>query len=257
MARYAFLGGEDTTSAAGISGASGPAHPVCVHEEVIGSGHRETDGRSAGGRETGENGTGVAVEGHLEVWTASGRTLLPLGSDRCTVGSSAESDLVVEDPSVSRTHLLFEQLGGAWFVEDLGSRNGTYLNGQRITGRRVVRPGDEIRLGVARVVLRGVVTGSGGPATSVVDEPPVLTRRERDVLVSLCRPLLSGDPFTEPASIREIATALVVSDAAVKQHLANLFDKFGIVDGDRRRLRLANAALSSGAVSLSDLQSGG
>jgi hypothetical protein len=163
---------------------------------------------------------------------------------------------VVDDPSVSRTHLLLEQLGGAWFVEDLGSRNGTYLNGQRINGRRVVQPGDEIRLGVARVVLRGVRAGSG-PATSVVDEPPVLTRRERDVLVVLCRPLLSGDPFTEPASIREIAGALIVSDAAVKQHLANLFDKFGIVEGDRRRVRLANAALSSGAVSLSDLHGGG
>jgi len=195
------------------------------------------------------------VDGHLEVWTASGRTLLPLGSHRCTVGSSADSDLVVDDPSVSRTHLLVEQLGGTWFVEDLGSRNGTYLNGQRITGRRVVRPGDEIRLGVARVVLRGMMSESG-PATSLVDEPPVLTRRERDVIVALCQPLLSGDPFTEPASIHEIATALFVSDAAVKQHLANLFDKFGIVEGDRRRVRLANAALSSGAVTLGDLHRG-
>jgi DNA-binding CsgD family transcriptional regulator len=196
------------------------------------------------------------VEGHLEVWTASGRTLLPLGSDRCTVGSSSESDVVIEDPSVSRTHLLLEQLGDAWFVEDLGSRNGTYVNGQRISGRRVLRPGDEIRLGLARVVLRGAVSG-GGPATSFVDEPPSLTRRERDVLVALCRPLASGDPFTEPASIREIAAALFVSDAAVKQHLANLFDKFGIVEGDRRRVRLANAALSSGALTLGDLQQGG
>ena len=72
----------------------------------------------------------------------------------------------------------------------------------------------------------------------------------------MCQPLLSGDPFTEPASIREIAAALVVSDAAVKQHLANLFDKFGLVEGDRRRVRLANAALSSGAVSLGDLRQG-
>jgi hypothetical protein len=195
------------------------------------------------------------VDGHLEVWTPSGRQLLPLNADRCTVGSSTESDLVVDDSSVSRAHALFEQLAGAWFVEDLGSRNGTYVNGQRITGRRVVRPGDEVRLGLVRVVLRGVTSGSG-PATSLVDEPPVLTRRERDVLVALCQPLLAGDPFTEPASIREIASALVVSDAAVKQHLTNLFGKFGIVEGERRRIRLANAALSSGAVSLGDLHGG-
>ena len=107
------------------------------------------------------------MDGHLEVWTTSGRALLPLDTDRCTLGSSSDSDLVVEDGSVSRVHALFERLGGVWFVEDLGSRNGTYVNGQRISGRRLVRPGDEVRLGVARLVLRGVVS-STGMATSVV-----------------------------------------------------------------------------------------
>jgi pSer/pThr/pTyr-binding forkhead associated (FHA) protein len=199
---------------------------------------------------------GIAVDGHLEVWLASGRSLVPLSSSRCTIGSSADSDVVIDDSSVSRAHALLELLGGVWFVEDLGSRNGTYLNGQRLTGRRVVRVGDEVRCGLVRVVLRGVVSGSGSE-TSVVDEPPVLTRRERDTLVALCQPLLAGDPFTEPASIRHIATELIVSDAAVKQHLANLYVKFGIVDGERRRVRLANAALSTGAVSLGDLNPGG
>jgi DNA-binding NarL/FixJ family response regulator len=117
----------------------------------------------------------------------------------------------------------------------------------------VVRSGDEIRLGLARLTLRGLVRG-GGLDTQVVDEPPALTRREREVLVTLCQPLLSGDPFTEPASIREIAATLFVSDAAVKQHLSNLYGKFGVLDGDRRRVRLANAALSTGAVTLSDLR---
>jgi tetratricopeptide (TPR) repeat protein len=78
---------------------------------------------------------------------------------------------------------------------------------------------------------------------------PELTRRERDVLVALCRPLSRGAAFTEPASIHEIAEALGVSEAAVKQHLVHLYDKFGIFEGDeRRRVRLANAALSEGAV---------
>ena len=203
--------------------------------------------------EDGPEGSEFVVEGHLEVWTASGRALLPLSSARRTIGSSSESDLVVDDSSVSRVHALFEYLAGIWFVEDLGSRNGTYVNGLRISGRRMVRPGDEIRLGVARLVVRGVVS-STGLETSVVDEPPLLTRREREVLVALCQPLLAGDPFTEPASTRQISRELVVSDAAVKQHLANLFDKFGVAEGERRRVRLANAALSTGAVSLSDLR---
>lgn len=76
-----------------------------------------------------------------------------------------------------------------------------------------------------------------------------LTRRERDVLGALCAPLGSGDSFVEPASIRDIAETLGVSDAAIKQHLLKLYDKFGIESGEeRRRTRLANAAVASGAI---------
>ena len=83
---------------------------------------------------------------------------------------------------------------------------------------------------------------------------PDVTRRERDVLVALCLPLAEGDVFTEPASIREIAARLVVTDAAVKQHLQHLYDKFDLHDADRRRVRLANEALRRGAVTLGELR---
>ena len=52
--------------------------------------------------------------------------------------------------------------------------------------------------------------------------------------------------FTEPASTRAIADELVITQAAVKQHLGNLFDKFGVApDDDHRRARLANEALQA------------
>lgn len=83
---------------------------------------------------------------------------------------------------------------------------------------------------------------------------PELTRRERDVLVALCRPLAEGEVFASPASVREIARALVVTDAAVKQHLSHLYDKFGISEaGTKRRAALAREAIRLGAVSLEDL----
>jgi DNA-binding CsgD family transcriptional regulator len=83
---------------------------------------------------------------------------------------------------------------------------------------------------------------------------PELTRRERDVLVALCRPLAEGEIFASPASVREIARALVVTDAAVKQHLSHLYDKFGISEaGTKRRAALAREAIRLGAVSLEDL----
>ena len=69
--------------------------------------------------------------------------------------------------------------------------------------------------------------------------------------------LLDRDMFTEPASTREIADGLVITPAAVKQHLANLYDKFGVPAGDQhRRARLANEALRRGAVSLIALRQG-
>jgi DNA-binding NarL/FixJ family response regulator len=91
--------------------------------------------------------------------------------------------------------------------------------------------------------------------TETEEAPPSLTSRERDVLIALCRPLFARDMFTEPASTRAIAEELVITQAAVKQHLANLFDKFGVFAGEsNRRVRLANDALRRGAVSMSDLR---
>src|SRR3712207_8848480 len=79
--------------------------------------------------------------------------------------------------------------------------------------------------------------------------PPHLTRREHDVLAALCTPALDDDVFTEPASVREIAAALVVTEAAVKQHLLHLYEKFAIAEtGERRRVRLAREAIRRGAV---------
>ena len=84
---------------------------------------------------------------------------------------------------------------------------------------------------------------------------PELTRRERDVLAALCRPLLDDELFTPPASVHEIAAALVVTDAAVKQHLAHLYDKFEVREiGTKRRVALAREAIRLGAVSLRDLR---
>jgi pSer/pThr/pTyr-binding forkhead associated (FHA) protein len=139
-------------------------------------------------------------------------------------------------------------------VTDLGSSNGTWVNGERIWGSRRLQHGDEIRVGQTRLVFRDPLTDAGA-VTEVEREAPSLTARERDVLVALCRPLLARDLFTEPASTRAIADELVITQAAVKQHLANPYDKFAVAPGDRhRRARLANEALRRGSVSLTELR---
>jgi DNA-binding CsgD family transcriptional regulator len=169
-----------------------------------------------------------------------------------TVGTLESNDVVVDADGVSRVHAVFERFGDTWCVRDLGSRNGTFVNGERIIGERALHSSDEIVLGRLRLLFRGPARGT---ETAAIAQAPRLTQRERDVLVALCRPLLMGDAFTEPASIRAIAAELVVSDAAVKHHLSRLYVKFDVgAHGERRRVQLANAAIARGSVKLGDLR---
>ena len=87
-------------------------------------------------------------------------------------------------------------------------------------------------------------------------QPPELTPRERDVLLALCRPAADSELFCEPASVREIAASLCVSEAAIKQHLLNLYEKFAIADcGERRRVALAREAVRREVVRVGELRS--
>ena len=178
-----------------------------------------------------------------------------LQADRTTVGKAPENDIsLAEDSTASHLHAMLERFPAGWCVSDLGSSNGTWVNGERIWSSRRLRDGDEIRLGQSRLIFREPLSVDG-TKTEVEDAPPTLTTRERDVLLALCRPLLDRDMFTEPASTRSIADELVITQAAVKQHLANLYDKFGIPPSDsNRRAGLANDALRRGAVSLNQLR---
>lgn len=179
-----------------------------------------------------------------------------LGSDRTTVGKAAENDIALtEDQMASRLHAILERFPAGWCVTDLGSSNGTSVNGERIWASHRLRHGDEIRVGQSRLVFHDPLA-SGDVETQVEVAAPALTTRERDVLIALCGPLLDRDMFTEPASTRAIADELVITQAAVKQHLANLYDKFGVgAEDTNRRSRLANEALRRGAVSLAELRS--
>jgi pSer/pThr/pTyr-binding forkhead associated (FHA) protein len=192
---------------------------------------------------------------YIEIWEVSGMRLVPLRDDPVIVGKSDTSSIrITSDDSLSRTHAAFERLGSIWCVRDLGSKNGTLVNGGSVTGQQALHDGDEIRLSRTRLVFRSSQESADLSATRAGAAPPEVTRRERDVLIALCRPLLEGGVFREPADTREIARSLVVSEGAVKQHLLHLYDKFAIYGTtERRRVQLANEALARGAVRVSDL----
>jgi pSer/pThr/pTyr-binding forkhead associated (FHA) protein len=211
------------------------------------------------------------MSSHLEVWKPSGRELIPLIGHRVTLGKASTNVVSFDDDeTVSRLHAALENLGLAWSIRDLGSRNGTYLNGERISAERVLRSGDEVRVGKSRMIFWEVTNAGDGRRDNAGDgrrdeetvpaqpaePPPRLTRRELDVLVVLCRPLISDDRFPEPASVRRMASELFVTEATVKQHLQNLYDKFSIPAEGNGRVRLANEALRRRAVTIAQLRDG-
>ena len=206
---------------------------------------REGARRAAGAHE---------VNDALEVWIDGARERIAILGERVTIGQSDANDVPLSfDKTVSRVHAVLERVASRWYLRDLGSRNGTFVNGERIWGERLIRAGDEIRLGSVRLVARVAGSEDGGEGTVAAESGPRLTPREREVLVALCRPMISGEVFREPASIRQIAADLVVSEAAVKQHLSRLYDKFGVFEREGRRAHLANEAIRRGAVSTAEI----
>lgn len=197
---------------------------------------------------------------YLEVWRPSGVQTVALECDRVTMGADPSNTICIEaDGAVSRLHAVVENYGAGWAVRDLGSRNGTYIRGERLLAERALRAGDELRIGTTRLIFRDHgVPEREARSTQVLGvelPPPDLTRRERDVVLALCRPLASLDPFTQPASIKAIAKELVVTEAAVKQHLLHLYDKFALTDqSENRRVRLANEAIRRGILTEAELR---
>jgi hypothetical protein len=175
--------------------------------------------------------------------------VLPLGTAVTTIGRGSGVDIRLGDPSVSRLHAEIIRRGPYAYVADLGlSRNGTRVNG-RIVTRRVLEDGDVLTFGNARCRVGGIPGEDLSAETDLRRSPsPELTRRELDVLTSLCRPALSDEAFVAPATAREIAADLVVTEAAVKQHLLRLYQKVRIPEGTNRRVRLANEVVSLGLV---------
>ncbi len=71
----------------------------------------------------------------------------PLEQEETLMGRDLANDIAIGDPEVSRRHARFVKKEGTIYIEDLGSTNGTFLNGERISNPQQLRPGDVITLG--------------------------------------------------------------------------------------------------------------
>jgi hypothetical protein len=178
--------------------------------------------------------------------------LLSLGSERICIGRGSRVDVdLVGDGRVSRLHAILEHVGGQWILEDDGlSRHGSKVNGEPVAGRRRLDHGDVMTLGETSLVfLAGRPDAETGTVSDAGEPPPPLTQGDRQLLDVLCDPVFR-DSYAAPASNREIATALAVSEPRVKARMGTLFVRFGLEDlpQNQKRAALASCAIRLGVV---------
>lgn len=94
----------------------------------------------------------AAARAQRAVLIVDGRRVV-VGSSGATIGRSRQCDVVIDDPNVSRQHAEVRPRGGAWVLTDLGSTNGSSLNGRRVSHPEVVQPGDEIEIGTSMITF--------------------------------------------------------------------------------------------------------
>ncbi len=202
---------------------------------------------------------------------------------RVTVGRSFRSDMPLAwDLEISRAHAVLEAAGADWTLVDDGlSRNGTFVNGNRVDGRQLLQDQDRLRFGKTEVLYRRPSAG-GAPeaAAPPVEAPPLpppveppapprveppeprsagatgashLTGSQRRVLIALCRPMVqSGSAM--PATNQEIAAEVSLSAHSVAAHMQDLTERFGLghLPEDEKRTRLVAVVLRLGLLSPDD-----
>ncbi|HEX7355359.1 MAG TPA: FHA domain-containing protein [Mycobacteriales bacterium] len=170
-----------------------------------------------------------------------GGDLVPL-RDGLRLGRSPSCEVTVDEPSVSREHAVVRGRPGRWYVEDLGSRNGTRVNVSRLTVGHPfpLRHEDRVLLGAVELVVLSPAELDDVDRTSSLETDRAyaalgLSPFQHQVVACLAEPWLAGG---EPATNLEIAVRLGTPDAAeaIKAALRRVYAKAGLT-GDRSRAK--------------------
>lgn len=188
-------------------------------------------------------------------WSDSEFVIVPLARGKVVVGRDPKCEVAISwDKSVSKAHAELVEVGSSWRLKDVGSLNGTQVNGIRVNEQRIAN-GDLLRFGDTPVVFCQPEDASLSETIRGQDIGPPVTQAQRKILIELVRPMKMPGEAGDPATNAEIADALCLSQDTVKQHLRRLFQIFEIgedVPRSRKRTTLARKAQETGLVAPND-----
>ena len=93
--------------------------------------------------------------------------VFPLEGDQLTIGRDSTNGVAINDAEVSRKHSRLMFQGGKYVIDDLGSTNGTFVNGQRLAGPVVLKAGDVVSLGEQIVLMYDAINADAGATVAV------------------------------------------------------------------------------------------
>jgi pSer/pThr/pTyr-binding forkhead associated (FHA) protein len=123
----------------------------------------------------------------------------PLEGDQLIIGRDASNGVAINDAEISRKHSRLSFQGGKYVLEDLGSTNGTFVNGQRLAGPVVLKPGDVVSLGEQIVLMYDAINQDPGatmvsPRHSVRATPPPVSAQPVAPVIHPAAPAYSSAP---------------------------------------------------------------
>lgn len=122
--------------------------------------------------------------------------IFPMEGDVITIGREAGNAIIINDAEVSRKHTQFVFQGGKFIVTDLGSTNGTFVNGQRLTGQHVLQPGEVISLGEQiNLLFESIVPVDPNATMMSAGRQPAM---QRPVVAPAPRPQYAQQPAPPP-----------------------------------------------------------
>lgn len=160
----------------------------------------------------------------------------PLEGDQLTIGRDASNGVAINDAEVSRKHSRLSFQGGKYVLEDLGSTNGTFVNGQRLAGPVVLKPGDVVSLGEQIVLMYDAVNMDPGATMAAprrsarVAPPPVAQPVQQQPVYNTAPP--AAPAYSTPPAARKTNMLPIFIGGGVFLFICLCVVIFLVVDAD-------------------------